>query len=282
MPKNNLQALYNRLERRFALAEETFLHAEKLRHELKANYEALLVMVKIALGETERYPQAQLRKRLGLIDTLLKNLALRQQTEERSFNALGFLFSRLRLRLASEMLEPRLYGKIRAALAEETQLAALRAKYPDAENVLTAPAKKTAPDKKIRLLLVAVRDLHYAIPIKKIVQKTEPGPTAEKLRANGHAVLVLAGGPTDKRLPLAIAFIDFAGKKKLVYCDTYFTPVELPQRLLRKKVIWVPPEDRFSADFRPQVQFYGRRFFVYGARLSYTVRPGERKRTVAG
>lgn len=282
MPKNNLQALYNRLERRFNLAEETFLHAEKLRQELKADYEALLVMIKTALAETERYPQAQLRKRLKLIDTLLNHLLLRYDTEKRSFDALGFLFSRLRLRLASEILEPRLYGKIRAALAEEVQLTELRAKYPDAEAVLTVPPKKQAARKRIRLLLIAVRNLHYAIPITKIVKKTAPGPVIEKLLAQGYKTLTLVGTPTEAQLPLAVAFIDFFGRKKLVYGDAYFTPVELPQSVLRQKIIWMPPQDRSSSDFRPQVQFYGRRFFVYGARLSYTVRPGERKRPVAG
>lgn len=280
MPANNLQLLYNRLERSFAAAEETFLHAEKIRHELKSDYETLLAAVQAGKHDMARYPQAQLARRLRLIETLLKDLQLRQAGEQRSFHALGFMLSRLRLRLASEILEPRLYGKIRAALAEEENLATLREKYPDADAVLTepAPTKQPKKSKNIRLLLVGVNSLYYAIPVRKILKKTTPGPVEEKLRSTGFTALDLPGNRLNSpEMPLAIAFTDIAGHRRLLYCDEYFTPVEIPQRVLRRMVVWAPPADRFGADFRPQVQLYGRRFFVYGARLSYTVRPGERK-----
>jgi hypothetical protein len=280
MPANNLQLLYNRLERSFAAAEETFLHAEKQRHELRSDYEALLAAVQAGKHDMARYPQAQLTKRLRLIETLLKDLQLRQAGEQRSFQALGFMLSRLRLRLASEILEPRLYGRIRAALAEEETLTALRKKYPDADAVLTEPARTRQPkkSKNIRLLLIGVNSLYYAIPVTRLVKKTAPGPVEAKLLETGFTALDLPGNRTSShRMPLAIAFEDLAKRKRLIYCDEYFTPIEVPQKVLRRMVVWAPPADRFGADFRPQVKLYGRRFFVYGARLSYTVRPGERK-----
>lgn len=280
MPANNLQLLYNRLERSFAAAEETFLHAEKQRHELKTDYATLLAAVQAGKADMARYPQAQLTKRLRLIETLLKDLQLRQAGEQRSFGALGFMLSRLRLRLASEILEPRLYGKIRAALAEEENLAALQVKYPDSDAVLTRPLPPPQPkkSKSIRLLLVGVNSLYYAIPVTKISKKTTLGPVEEKLLSTGFAVLDLPGNRAKSHeMPMAIAFTDFRGRRRLLYCDEYFTPVEVPQKVLRRMVVWAPPTDRLGADFRPQVKLYGRRFFVYGARLSYTVRPGERK-----
>jgi len=280
MPTNNLQLLYNRLERAFVAAEETFLHAEKIRYELKSDYATLLAAVQAAKHDMAKYPQAQLAKRLRLMETLLKDLQLRQAGEQRSFNALGFMLSRLRLRLASEILEPKLYGKIRAALAEEESLAALREKYPDADAVLTEPARRMQPrkGKNIRLLLVGCNSLYYAIPVTKIVKKTIPGAVEQKLLSKGFTALELPGNRSSSpESPLAIAFHDLAGRRRLVYCDEYYTPVEVPQKVLRRMVVWAPPADRLSADFRPQVKFYGRRFFVYGARLSYAVRSGERK-----
>jgi len=280
MPTNNLQLLYNRLERAFVAAEQTFLHAEKIRYELKSDYATLLAAVQAAKHDMAKYPQAQLAKRLRLMETLLKDLQLRQAGEHRSFNALGFMLSRLRLRLASEILEPKLYGKIRAALAEEESLAALREKYPDADAVLTEPARRMQPrtGKNIRLLLVGCNSLYYAIPVTKIVKKTTPGPVEHKLLGSGFTTLYLPGNRSSSpESPLAIAFHDLAGRRRLVYCDEYYTPVEVPQKVLRRMVVWAPPADRLSADFRPQVKFYGRRFFVYGARLSYAVRSGERK-----
>lgn len=280
MPTNNLQLLYNRLERSFAASEETFLHAEKLRHGLKADYETLLAAVQAGQLDMARYPRAQLTKRLRLIETLLKDLQLRQAGEQRSFNALGFMLSRLRLRLASEILEPRLYGRIRAALAEEEKLAALREKYPDADAVLTEPARSPQPrkGKNIRLLLVGCKSLYYAIPVTKIVKKTTPGPVEQKLLGRGFTALALPGNRTNShKMPMAIAFVDLAGHQRILYCDEYYTPVAVPQNVLRRMVVWAFSADRLSADFRPQVRLYGRRFFVYGARLSYTVRPGERR-----
>ena len=280
MPTNNLQLLYNRLERAFVAAEETFLHAEKIRYELKSDYATLLAAVQAAKHDMAKYPQAQLAKRLRLMETLLKDLQLRLAGEQRSFNALGFMLSRLRLRLASEILEPKLYGKIRAALAEEESLALLREKYPDADAVLTEPARNPQPrkGKNIRLLLVGCNSLYYAIPVTKIVKKTTPGAVEQKLLGKGFTALYLPGNRSSSpESPLAIAFHDLAGRRRLVYCDEYYTPVEVPQKVLRRMVVWAPPADRLSADFRPQVKFYGRRFFVYGARLSYAVRSGERK-----
>jgi hypothetical protein len=280
MPTNNLQRLYNRLERTFAAAENTFLHAEKIRHDLKSEYQKLLAAMDFGKRAMARYPQAQLMKRLHLIETLLKDLTLRQTSEKRSFDALGFMLSRLRLRLASEMLEPKLYGKIRAALAEEKNLAVVREKYPDADAVITAPAPKTRQKtaRSIRLLLIGSRKLYYAIPVQKIVKKTPPGPVEAKLMALGFSTLSLPGNRTSSHtMPLVIAFENFAGRRRIVHCDEYFTPIELPQKLLRRMVTWAAPFNRFDANFRPQIQLYGRRFFLYGARLSYTVRPGERK-----
>lgn len=280
MPVNNLQLLYNRLERTFAAAEQTFLQAERKRYELKSDYEALFQAVKSAKQDMMRYPQSQLVKRLRLIETLLKDLELKYALEQRSFHALGFMLSRLRARLASEMLEPRLYNRIRAALAEEETLIALREKYPDADAVLTHPAHRKQPKKgkNIRLLLVGVNSLYYAIPVTRLVKKAAPGPVEAKLLETGFTTMDLPGNRTSShRMPLVIAFEDLAKRKRLIYCDEYFTPIEVHQKLLRRMVVWAPPADRFGTDFRPQLKLYGRRFFVYGARVSYTVRPGERK-----
>ena len=108
MPKNRLQVLYNELEREFATSEETFLAAEKSRYSLRENYEAILETVSDAAEKLGKYPQAAALKRIRIIETLLKDLLLRYETERRHFNALGFLLSRLRNNLATEMLEPRL------------------------------------------------------------------------------------------------------------------------------------------------------------------------------
>ena len=110
------------------------------------------------------------------------------------------------------------------------------------------------------------------------MKKTTRGPVEQKLLGRGFAALELPGNRTQSpESTLAVAFHDLAGRRRLLYCDEYYTPVEVPQKVLRRMVVWAPPADRLSADFRPQVKFYGRRFFVYGARLSYTVRPGERR-----
>lgn len=280
MPTNNLQLLYNRLERSFASAEETLLRAEKLRQSLAGDYGVLLAAVRSATADMQKYPKAQLVKRLRLMETVLQDLQLRHAGENRGFQAIGFLLTRLQQRLASEMLEPRLYGKIRSALAEEAELSALREKNPAADTLSGGPPRRQRPQqaRNVRLMLVGVNSLYYAIPVKKILRKSRPGPLTEGLVARGFASLPLPGSRVSfHRMPLAIAFSDFAGRRRLLFCDEYFTPVEVPQKALRRMVEWAPPADRLSADFRPQVRFYGRRFFVYGARLSYTVRPGERK-----
>jgi hypothetical protein len=147
MPRNNLQILFNELEREAEQAESVFLLADKNRHTLKAAYASLLSTLNGVQGKLGRYPQAAALKRIKLIETLLKDLLLRHETERRHFNALGFLLSRLRTNLATEILEPRLYGKIRTALENETNLVRLREKFPDAESVITAPA---LPVKKTR------------------------------------------------------------------------------------------------------------------------------------
>lgn len=64
----------------------------------------------------------------------------------------------------------------------------------------------------------------------------------------------------------------------MVHCDAYFTPVEISQKELRKRVTWSSAQQGLGHEFRPQIQFYGRHFFVYGARLSYTVRTGDASR----
>ena len=277
--KNHLQTLYNYYEREFAEHEARFLVADKHRLEAKTALQEILNGLSAASEKLGHYPQATVLKRIRLIETLIKDLDMRFAAERRSFSALGFLLSRLRGNLAVEMLEPKLYNKIRAALAEEETLKALREKYPDADAVITA-AKPAAPKraaKSIRLMLVGAANLHYAIPVRRILKKTPAdGPIAAKLRS-GHTQLNL---PIERKSPEkyvhAIAYSDLKEQRRIVYCDEYFKPIEIPQRMLKQAVTYVPSGTGENRVHRPVLKFYGRQFFVYGARLSYTVRPGGR------
>lgn len=286
MAKNRLQVLYNHLEREFAGSEAVFLEAEKARYSLKQNYDAILKTIGAATEELGKYPQAAALKRIGLIETLLKDLLLRYETERRHFNALGFLLGRLRSNLATEMLEPKLYQKIRDALEQEEGLKHLREKYPDAEAVITAPktaAKAKKPAKTVRLMLIAASNLHYAIPVNKIHKKTpSAGPIAEKLVVNGyrHMQLPVDGKPASEYAH-AIAYSDIKDERRIVYCDTYFMPVEIPQGMLKRMVTFASNRVGETTEHRPYVTFYGKHFFVYGARLSYTVRTGGRVRSIS-
>ena len=276
---NRLQILYNHFEREFALFEERFLAADKHRLEAKAALSEILSGLMAAREELTQYPQATVLKRMGLIETLLKDLDLRFTTERRNFNALGFLLSRLRENLASEMLEPKLYNKIRSALEKEASLQTLREKYPDSDAVVTAPKMHPAkPAKSVRLMLIGAANLHYAIPVGRILKKTEAaGAIAGKLRETGFTPLDLPTGskPSDQYVH-AVAYRDTKDRRRMVYCDEYFKPVEIPQRLLRENVAYALSGTAENRVHRPYVRFYGRQFFVYGARLSYTVRPGGR------
>lgn len=286
MPKNRLQVLYNVLEREFAGSEEVFLSAEKSRFTLRENYETILRTITEATEKLNHYPQAAVLKRIRLIETLLKDLLLRYETERRHFNALGFLIGRLRSNLATEMLEPKLYQKIRAALEQEENFARLRQKYAEAEAVVTAtkaPVKQHKPARKVRLMLVAASNLHYAIPVNKIWKRTPAaGPVAEKLLKNGFRPKAL---PVDGRAAHdyahAVAYSDLGDERRIVYCDTYFTPVEIPQRMLKSMVTFASNKVGDTMEHRPYLTFYGRHFFVYGARLSYTVRTGGRVRSIS-
>ncbi len=281
MPKNNLQILFNEIEQEARESEGVFLAADKHRHSLKAAYAALLTTLTGVQAKLARYPQAAALKRLKLIETLLQDLLLRHETERRHFNALGFLLGRLRSNLATEMLEPRLYHKIRAALESETELVRLREKYPDAEAVVTQPAPvRKRQMKPVKLLLIASAGMHFAVPVQKLVKKTAPGPLAEKLQQNGYKSSPLPVGAINSALPkLAVAYVDAKGRKRMLVCDEYFTPVQMSQRSLKDRVSYSGNTTGKPGDHRPHLQFYGRRFFLYGARLSYTVRPGERART---
>ncbi|MFO1528049.1 MAG: hypothetical protein U1F16_18905 [Turneriella sp.] len=296
--KNRLQVLYNHFEREFASAEQTFLAADKHRLGAGAALQEILAMLGVAREKLGRYPKAGVLKRITLIETLIKDLDLRYQTERRHFNALGFLISRLRNNLAMEMLEPKLYGKIRSALEQEETLKALREKYPDAPHSATplgtdSNSKPKKPEKTIRLMLISAAKLHYAIPVTKIVKKTPAGGAlSEKLRESGYSIMQLpattasepmtvsgtasASGRAAHSYTHAIAYIDMKDQRRIVYCDDYFQPVEIGQRLLRKMVQYLPSGTTSSIQYRPLVRFYGKQFFVYGARLSYTVRTGVR------
>lgn len=286
MAKNRLQVLYNVLEREFAGAENNFLAAEKSRLNLRENYEAILKIITEATEKLEAYPQAAVVKRIRLVETLLKDLLLRHETDRRNFNALGFLLGRLRSNLATEMLEPKLYQKIRAALEQEENFARLREKYPEAEAVVTTPraaVKTPKPAKTVRLMLVAASNLHYAIPVNKIWKKTPAaGPVTEKLLKNGfrHKALPVDGKAANDYTH-AVAYSDLSDCRRIVYCDTYFTPVEIPQRMLKSMVTFASNRVGDSMEHRPYLTFYGRHFFVYGARLSYTVRTGGRVRSIS-
>ncbi len=286
MGKNRLQVLYNVLEKEFSGSEEVFLSAEKSRFALRENYQAILKTITEATEKLDHYPQAAALKRIRLIETLLKDLLLRYETERRHFNALGFLLGRLRSNLATEMLEPRLYQKIRSALEQEENFVRLREKYPDADAVITepkAPPKPQKPVKKVRLMLIAAANLHYAIPVTKIWKKTPAaGPIAEKLLKTGfsHMRLPVDGKPA-RDYAHAVAYSDFKDERRLVYCDTYFMPVEIPQKMLKQMVVFATSKVGDQAEHRPYVTFYGRHFFVYGARLSYTVRTGGRVRSIS-
>ncbi len=280
MPRNNIQILFNELDREAQSAEEVFLLADKNRHTLKAAYASLLSTLGGVREKLSQYPQAAAGKRIKLIETLLSDLLLRHETERRHFNALGFLLSRLRTNLATEILEPRLYGKIRQALLSEANLARLREKYPDADAVVTtkaAPRKKTV--KPVKLLLVGAAGLHFAIPVQRLVKKTAPRPVAEKLQQIGYRSSPLpAGGPNGAAPRLHVAYVDLRGQKRMLECDEYFTPVQMSQKTLRDRVSFTVSSTVRPDEQRGQLTFYGRRFFLYGARLSYTVRPGDRTR----
>jgi hypothetical protein len=280
MPKNNLQILFNEIEQEARESESVFLAADKHRHSLKAAYAALLTTLNGLQARLVKYPQAASLKRLKLIETLLQDLLLRHETERRHFNALGFLLGRLRSNLATEMLEPRLYNKIRAALETETALVKLREKYPDADAVVTQPPQARKPrSKPVKLLLVASAGVHFAVPVQKVVKKASPGPITEKLQQIGYLSSPLPISAQNSALPkLAVAYIDPKGQKKMLVCDEYFTPVQMSQKSLKDRVDYSGNSTGKPGDLRPQLAFYGRRFFLYGARLSYTVRPGERTR----
>jgi|JI10StandDraft_1071094.scaffolds.fasta_scaffold16797_5 hypothetical protein len=280
MPRNNLQILFNELEREAEQAESVFLLADKNRHTLKAAYASLLSTLNGVQGKLGRYPQAAALKRIKLIETLLKDLLLRHETERRHFNALGFLLSRLRTNLATEILEPRLYGKIRTALENETNLVRLREKFPDAESVITAPALPVKkPAKPIRLLLLGAAGLHFAIPVQKLVKKTAPGPIAEKLQSLGYISSSLpTAGAFSVAPKLFVAYRDLRGAKRMVQCDAYFTPVQMTQKSLKDRVSYTASPGARPDEQRGHLTFYGRRFFLYGARLTYTVRTGDRTR----
>lgn len=277
--KNHLQTLYNYYEREFAEHEARFLAADKHRLEAKIALQEILNGLSAASEKLGHYPQATVLKRIRLIETLIKDLDMRFAAERRSFGALGFLLSRLRGNLAVEMLEPKLYNKIRAALAEEETLKALREKYPDADAVITA-TKPLAPKraaKSVRLMLVGAANLHYAIPVLRILKKTPAdSPVAAKLRSvHTQLHLPIERKPQDKYAH-AIAYSDLKEQRRIVYCDEYFKPIEIPQRMLKQAVTYVPSGTGENRVHRPVLKFYGRQFFVYGARLSYTVRPGGR------
>lgn len=280
MPRNNIQILFNELEREAQSAEEVFLLADKNRHTLKAAYASLLSTLGGVREKLSDYPQAAAGKRIKLIETLLNDLLLRHETERRHFNALGFLLSRLRTNLASEILEPKLYGKIREALLNEANLVRLREKYPDADAVLTAPAPpRKKPSKPVKLLLVGASGLHFAIPIQKLVKKTAPGPVAEKLQQIGYISSPLPAGSKFGQDPrLHVAYLDLHGQKRMIECDEYFTPVQMTQKTLKDRISYAASHGIRPDEQRGQLTFYGRRFFLYGARLSYTVRTGDRTR----
>ena len=250
MSRNNLQVLYNVLEKEFSASEGTFLNAEKHRHALKEDFVKILETVTQAKTSLSRYPKAASLRRIGLIETLLKDLLLRHETERRHINALAFLISRLRSNLAQEILEPRLYGKIREALLEEEKLVHLREKFPDADAVPARPVVKRKV-KTIRLALVKISGIHYAIPVTKIW----------------------------KRDPQTLSYLDLKGQRRTQPIEEYFTPVEIPAKMFRQMAVHTPVIPAGSGGYRTQLQFYGRHFFLYGARLTYTVRTGGRTHT---
>ncbi len=287
MPKNHLQTLYNYFEREFAEHEARFLAADKHRLEARVMLNEILNGLTAATEKLGHYPQATVLKRIRLIETLIKDLDMRFTADRRSFSALGFLLSRLRGNLAIEMLEPKLYNKIRAALAEEETLKPLREKYPDA--IYKEPALSDSPEgrsvskrrkatKSIRLMLIAAANLHYAIPVQRILKKTPAdGPIAAKLRSSGYSITDLpVNGKAPEKYGHAVAYSDLKEQRRIVYCDEYFKPIEIPQRMLKQAVTYVPSGTGENRVHRPVLKFYGRQFFVYGARLSYTVRAGGR------
>lgn len=285
MPKNRLQRVYNELDREAENAEQVFMAAEKSRYALKEGYESILKTVAEGAEKFKNHPQAAVLKRFRLMETLLKDLLLRYETERRHFNALGFLLSRLRSNLATEILEPKIYQKIRSALEQEENFKRLREKYPDADAVLTtpkAPTKIPKPSKRVRLMLISAANLHYAIPVTKILKKTPAaGPVTKKLLQSGFSRFSLpVNGKAETDYAHAIAYSDLKEERRLVYCDSYFTPVEIPQKMLKQMVTFASNKVGDTMEHRPYLTFYGRHFFVYGARLSYTVRTGGSVRSI--
>jgi len=239
MATNRLQVLYNHLEKEFSEAGTQFLAADKNRYEAKERLESILDIIGEARTKLARQPHAPTLKRIGRIETLTRKLLLNYETERRTVDALGYLIARLKGNLANEMFEPKMYDKIRAALAAEIKIA----EHPEVS--IIEPKQKT-----IRLMLISRNGIHYAIPVRKIVHKTVG----------------------------SVEYLDLRGNQKTEYCDEYFKPVEMRPQMLRRiaehRVIEIGGERNYRTAFR----FYGRHFFLYGARLSYTIRTSGAKR----
>jgi hypothetical protein len=284
MGTNQLQILYNDLEKQFLQCEQDFLAAEKARHEQKNGLTAVLRILEDAQKQLDRYPQAATRKRIHLMETLVRDSLLRHDIDLRNYNALGFLLQRLQANLASEMLEPKLYGKIRAALEHEAGVKELRLKYPDVtgngdETQNSNPGiQHIKPMLTTRLMLISAQNINYAIPITRILKKLPVKSTAPRvLEARGYRLFPLPiNRSSTEDYKIAVAFSDLKGDRRILYADEYFTPVELRRKLLRKYVTFSASRAGTATEHRAQVRFYGRQFFVYGARISYTVRTGGR------
>ncbi|MCS6971428.1 MAG: hypothetical protein NZL89_00245, partial [Leptospiraceae bacterium] len=195
------------------------------------------------------------------------------EAEKRTWDALASLLTRLRQKLAVEILEPRLYTRLRGALSQEKELEQEEAGFTKPQ---TAVARHSVPN-KIRLLLVESAGMHFAIPVTKIHGRFSSAKEA-KLTAAGFFPLTLPA-TGNAGFKMVVAYEDLKRRKRYIRCNTVFTPVAIAPEVLRRNMAFLPVEESTGTRFWSQLRFYGRRFFLYGARVSYTIRSGGRERS---
>ncbi|MCX7631823.1 MAG: hypothetical protein N2Z22_00670 [Turneriella sp.] len=276
MAKNLLQRIFNRLEQDFANAEQIFFAADKMRLEKVNALHKILATTALARKYLVRYPQSPLLKRLNRIEILLYHLLSRHEAEKRTWDALASLLTRLRQKLAVEILEPRLYTRLRGALSQEKELEQLKLKEAGFTK-LQGAGEFHGARAKIRLLLVESAGMHFAIPVTKIHGRFSSAKEA-KLTAAGFFPLTLPA-TGNAGFKTVVAYEDLKRRKRYIRCNTVFTPVAIAPEVLRRNMAFLPVEESTGTRFWPQLRFYGRRFFLYGARVSYTIRSGGRKRS---
>src|SRR5690606_34849851 len=98
-------------------------------------------------------------------------------------------------------------------------------------------------------------------PVTRIFKKIPAqSPACAALETRGYRRYQLPiHSETTENCRYAIVFADLSGKRRIVFADSYFTPVEIAQKLLRKRITYTSQPQMSSAPIhRPQVRFYGR------------------------